>query len=303
MNLPELSAALEALWRLQGTGAAWDELVRFLAENIDEQVTLWLLARRRADLASRSFDEDELARLWRFLGYELHQARVQCESRSTGHPDDAKESGRKLAVLAIAQSEVAGWYRADQDRRYGADRPKMYANDQLGNCAAAAPPRDPRAELIAPMTVEEDRLARRLRKAEARSGVKVAEERQRELRLGFSVVGKRRAELARALDFEVVELGEDLWISRKLNEVMIVVEQAMLGGKIAGLGDGSYESPKGNGSFGDLATPEKRAEELRVLRHIDTEPSVIETINAAFRLGGTEAVAEIVRELAKETTE
>ena len=153
------------------------------------------------------------------------------------------------------------------------------------------------------MTVEEDRLARRLRKAEAREETKATEDRARQLRERFSVVGKRRADLARALGFEVAELGDDLWISRKLNEVMIVVEQAMLGGKVAGLGDGSYESPRGNGSFGDLATPEKKAEELRILRHIDTEPTVIESINAAFRLGGMEAATAIIVELGKETAE
>jgi hypothetical protein len=151
------------------------------------------------------------------------------------------------------------------------------------------------------VTVEEDRHARRLRKAEARQETKAAEERQVELRQRFSVVGKRRADLARDLDFEVVQLGEDFWISRKLNEVMIVVEQALLGGKVAGLGDGQYESPRGNGSFGDLATPERYAEELRVLRCIDTEVDLIEAINSAFRLGGSEAVAAIVHELAKET--
>lgn len=147
------------------------------------------------------------------------------------------------------------------------------------------------------MTVEEDRLARRLRKAEAREETKAEEERARQLRERFSVVGKRRADLARALGFEVVEIGEDLWISRKLNEVMIVVEQAMLG--LPQLRGGNYADD--GGSFRDLATPEKMAEELRILRKIDTEPDVVEAMNAANRLGGAEAVMAIVVELGKET--
>ena len=151
------------------------------------------------------------------------------------------------------------------------------------------------------MTVEEDRLARRLRKAEAREETKATEDRARQLRERFSVVGKRRADLARALGFEVAELGDDLWISRKLNEVMVVVEMAMLG-KVAGLGDGNFRDGE-PGSFRDLATPEKMAEELRILRKIDTEPDVIEAMNSASRLGGQEAVAAIIVELGKETAE
>lgn len=137
MKLRELSASLEALWRLQGTGAAWDELVRFLAENVDETATLELLARRRENVKSRvSNFSDPLDELWRFLGYELRQATVRSDSRATGHPDDALDSARALSVVAIAQGCVSAWFRADQDRRYGAAKP--LANDLLGSCAAAS---------------------------------------------------------------------------------------------------------------------------------------------------------------------
>lgn len=121
MNLTEFSASLEALWRLHGTAYAWDELATFLGENVDRGAVLWLLARRREHRAGRvSYSSsDELSELFRFLGFALRQLRVRNETAATGHPDDAKETARFLAVTALAQSEVAGWYRADQDRRYG----------------------------------------------------------------------------------------------------------------------------------------------------------------------------------------
>ena len=151
MNLTELSAALEAIWRLHGTGRAWDELARHLGENVDADATLWLLGRRREARAARlSFVDDELDALWRFLGYELHQLRISNESRASGHPDDAKENARRLAVTALAQSEVAGWYRADQDRRYGP------MENRRTNVALTPDPgksvpdsRDPRVALLA----------------------------------------------------------------------------------------------------------------------------------------------------------
>lgn len=139
---------------------------------------------------------------------------------------------------------------------------------------------------MANVSVIEDRIARKLAKAEK-------SELTKKLETGFSVTGKRRANLARDLGFEVVEHANELWISRKLNEVMKAVELALTG-KVGDPEAALWES------FRELAEPVAYATELAILRRIDTEPEVMDSINSAYRLGGNEAVQAIVRQLAEE---
>lgn len=103
----------------------------------------------------------------------------------------------------------------------------------------------------------------------------------------WSLTGDRRYQMAKRLDFEVqaapLERDGGLWIPRKLNTMMMIVEQAL------------FQS-----CLSELSSQESVAREERVLRALDTRAELVPAMDSLNRLEGAQAVREFIVTLDQE---
>jgi hypothetical protein len=108
------AACAQAVWRLEGLEAGWDELCRQLGEIgfADEAA---VLAQRFEAWGRDHRRYARLESLGRFLRYELRQMRVRAPD---GHPFDVSVYAREVSACALVQAEVAWWERFTEDAKY-----------------------------------------------------------------------------------------------------------------------------------------------------------------------------------------
>lgn len=114
---PTKRAAVEAIWRIEGTVAAWSALTRELAAFGFEEDVLAIdeAVGKRIAVSAKAYPSpiDLLTNVVQEL--LQHHAVGHYRSFRGRHPDDARKMGSRVAVLALMAGELAVWKRIEWD--------------------------------------------------------------------------------------------------------------------------------------------------------------------------------------------